>query len=166
MAAITISSLPTEIHLKIIKNLDRVSSGCLDITNKKLYTIHKDLHPRLPVIAAYLYPKGGMRLFGLLKERMKEAGLFWSASELKLITPERKAELRSHSRKMKLVKGRESLRLEVLRDEKLLGGWWKNGEWVDGVESREGRKRWVELQWNDVEWEGGEKADDDLIWDL
>jgi hypothetical protein len=167
MAATTISSLPTEIQLKIFKNLDRVSSVCLGITNKKLYTIHKDLHPKVPVIAAYLYPKGGIRLFGLLKEWMKETGLFWSPSELKFVTLERREEIRSHSpRKMKLVKGRELLRLEVLRDEKLLGGWWKNGEWVDGVESGEGRKRWVELKWNDVEWEGGEKADDDLIWDL
>ena len=86
---------------------------------------------------------------------------------LKFVTPERRVEIRSHSiRKMKLVKGRELLRLEVLRDDKLLGRWWKNEEWVDGVESGEGRKRWIELQWNDVEWEGGEKPDDDLIWDL
>jgi hypothetical protein len=97
---------------------------------------------------------------------MKEAGLFWSPSELKFITPERKAEVRSQSRKMKFVKARELLSLKVLRDEKLLGGWCENGEWVDGVESGKGRKRWVALEWNDVEWEGGENADSDLIWDL
>ncbi|PMD23573.1 hypothetical protein NA56DRAFT_715998 [Hyaloscypha hepaticicola] len=120
----TISSLPTEIQLKIIKNLDRVSSVCLGITNKKFYDIHKELHPKVPLIAAHLYTKGGMRLFGLLKEWMKEAGLLWSASELKFVTPERREEIRSHSiRKINLVKGRELLRLEVLRDEKLLGGW-------------------------------------------
>ncbi len=132
MAATTISSLPTEVHLKILKILHRVSSVCLGITNKKLDIIHKELHPKVPLIASYLYPKGGMFLFGLLKEWMKEAGLFWSASKLKFVTPERREEIHSHSpRIMKLVKGRELLRLEVLRDEMLLGGWWKNGEWVD-----------------------------------
>jgi hypothetical protein len=164
--ATSLDTLPSELHIKIVQNVDRVSSVCLGITNKKFYAIHKDLYPKVPLIAAYLSREGGMLLFGLLKEWMKKAGLFWSPSELKFITPERKAEIRSQSRKMKFVKARELLRLEVLRDEKMLGGWWENGEWVDGVERGKGRKRWVALEWNDVEWGGGENADSDLIWDL
>ena len=72
MPATTISSLPTEIHLKIIKNLDRVSSVCLGLTNKKLYTIHKELHLKVPLIAAHLYPKGGIRLW--IAEKADERG--------------------------------------------------------------------------------------------
>ena len=164
--ATSLDTLPSELHIKIVQNLDRASSVCLGLTNKKFYGMHKELYPEVPLIAAYLSPKGGMFLFGLLKEWMMKAGLVWSPSELQFITPERRAEIRSHSRKMKLVKARELLRLEVLRDEKQLGGWWETGKWVDGLESGKGRKRWDALEWNDVEWEGGEKADDDLIWDL
>ena len=164
--ATSLDTLPSELHIKIVQSLDRVSSVCLGITNKKFYAIHNEFQPNVPLIAAYLYPEGGMLLFGLLKGWMKKAGLFWSPSELKFITSERKAEVRSQSRKMKFVKARELLRLEILRDEKMLGGWWENGEWVDGVESGKGRKHWIELEWNDVEWEGGENADHDLIWDL
>jgi hypothetical protein len=164
--ATSLDTLPSELHIKIVQKLDRVSSVCLGITNKKFYIIHNEFHPKIPLFAAYLSREGGQLLFGLLKESMKEAGLFWRPSELKFITPERKAEVRSQSRKMKFVKARELLRLEILREEKMLGGWWENGEWVDGVESGKGRKRWVALEWNDVEWEGGENADNDLIWDL
>jgi len=66
--ATSLDTLPSELHIKVVQNLDRVSSVCLGVTNKKFYAIHKELHPKVPLIAAYLCPEGGMLLFGLLKE--------------------------------------------------------------------------------------------------
>jgi glutamate synthase domain-containing protein 2 len=55
---------------------------------------------------------------------------------------------------LKLAKAKEKRRLEIMRDEKEVGGWWEKGVWVDGEHGGKGAARWVELEYEGVEWEG------------
>jgi len=171
-AKATISSLPPELHLKIFKCLDRVSSVCFGLTAKKFYPIHKEFRGLVPLTACCPQVpsrSGGRILFGLLKEWIKETGLVFSGAELKFITREKKSKMkeddfiwrfynwRSFGQSplaKKLVKAKGARRLEILRDEKEAGGWWEKGVWIDGQESGKGGQRWMELTYEGVEFEG------------
>ncbi|KAE9375328.1 hypothetical protein N431DRAFT_531266 [Stipitochalara longipes BDJ] len=178
---VTISSLPTELHIKIFNYLDRASSTCFGLTAKNYYPIHKDLRGIVPLTACCLqYPSRASSriLFGLLKEWMKGVGLDFSKSELKFLTLERKLEIKAYDawwhmvghahpspKQLKLAKAKEKRKLEILRDEKEAGGWWEKGVWVDGVKSGKGTLRWIELGYEGVEWEGDENAPmNDTAW--
>jgi len=102
---------------------------------------------------------------------MEAAGLEFSRSELKFLTPERKLQIKGYDSwwsmvghahpspmQLKLAGARAAHQLEMLRDEKEAGGWWEKGVWIDGVESGKGVLRWMELAYEGVEWEGDEKA--------
>jgi hypothetical protein len=164
----TLSSLPPEIHLKIFGNIDRVSSVCLGLTNRKLYAIHRAESHTVPLTAYHiLSPTGEKRriLAYFLVGWMKNVGLVWSNSELKFVTFERKEAFLAADREWKMTKwGKSPLSkkltkakklkiLERLRDARAAGGWWEGGVWVDGVENGKGKERWEEL-----DWEGDEDA--------
>lgn len=86
---------------------------------------------------------------------MTEGGLFWSKREVKFVTAERLAEIRSYPIKQKLLEAKVWRRLEMLNDEKQIGGWWEHGAWIDGMASGKGTARWIGLQFS-LEWEGEE----------
>jgi hypothetical protein len=65
--------LPTEIQLKIMKNLDQVSSACLGLTCKAFYSLYKELCGIVPLYAwYYLAP------YAMLGERLET----WAGPEL------------------------------------------------------------------------------------
>lgn len=99
----TLGNLPAELHLKIFEELDRVTSTCLGLTNKKFYPIHKSLHGHVPLLAHCLLPPQkeiGRFLFTLLKRWMKKQGLLFSLAQLQFITPERRRQLKEEASKL------------------------------------------------------------------
>ncbi|KAH8771361.1 hypothetical protein F5882DRAFT_506927 [Hyaloscypha sp. PMI_1271] len=63
----------TGIQLKIVKNLDQVSSACLGLTCKAFYPLHKELRGITPLYAwYYLAP------YAMLEERLET----WAGPEL------------------------------------------------------------------------------------
>jgi hypothetical protein len=131
--------------------------------------MHQQTHGIVPLIACCILPpnlRSGRILFWLLKGWMKEAGLFFSNTELVFTTRERLAEIKEQDHiwvmenwatfnprltpmQKKITKNNELRRLEVLKDERTAGGWWEDGVWikgiVDGVVNDEGDLRWFEL---------------------
>ena len=98
---------------------------------------------------------------------MRAAGLEFNKSELKFVTTRRNFDIKDYDAwwhmmeialpspmQLKLAKAKEKKRLEIMRDEKEAGGWWEKGVWVDGEKGRKGAARWVELEYEGVEWEG------------
>jgi hypothetical protein len=70
----TFFTLPPELHLKIFKFLDPISSTCLGVCAKKFYAIHTSLNNSVPLLTYVALPitnGHGMHLFELLDSWMK-----------------------------------------------------------------------------------------------